>query len=104
MVLEIKIKMQEEMIAEIERVKPKFLIFCNVAFSWLSKQDSPKKIFEWYAKYSQENYFVVGLVDIPNQGPSNIYWNADAQRNPKNQNCVWIFERKDLMQQPASNP
>ena len=85
----------EKMIAEIEEAKPLFLVFCNIPFSWLSKPDSPMHIFDWYGKYSQENYTVVGLVDIPDQGPSSMYWNADAQRNPANQNCVWIFKRKD---------
>jgi hypothetical protein len=93
---EYNLKMQEEMISEIEKNKPLFLIFVNVPFSWLSKPDSPKKIFEWYNKYASENYNVVGLVDIPNQGPSSFYWDADAQQHqPKNQNSVWIFKRKN---------
>lgn len=92
---EYNLKMQEEMIAEIEASKPLFLVFCNIPFSWLSKKESPMRIFEWYGKYSQENYSIVGLVDIPDQGPSSIYWGADAQRNPKNQNAVWVFKRKD---------
>ncbi len=92
---EYNLKMQEEMISEIEKNKPLFLVFCNVPFSWLTKEKSPKRIFEWYNKYASENYNVVGLVDIPDQGPSSYYWNADAQRNPKYQNNVWIFRRKD---------
>ena len=89
------LKMQEEMISEIEMNKPLFLIFCNVPFSWLSKPDSPKRIFEWYNKYATDNYYITGLVDIPDQGTSKIYWGADAQRNPQNQNSVWVFKRKD---------
>jgi hypothetical protein len=92
---EYNLKMQEEMIAEIEKAKPLFLVFCNVPFSWLTKQDSPKRIFDWYNKYATDNYNIVGLVDIPDRGPSSYYWNADAQRNPANQNSVWIFKRKD---------
>ena len=91
------LKMQEEMISEIEKSKPLYMVFCNIPFSWLSKPNSPKRIFDWYGKYSQDNYNVVGMVDIPNQGPSSFYWGADAQRNPKNQNCVWIFKRKDAV-------
>jgi len=94
---EYNLKMQEEMIAEIEKSKPLFMVFCNVGFSWLTKPNSPKRIFEWYGKYAQENYNVVGLVDIPDQGPSSFYFNADAQRNPKNQNSVWILKRKDAV-------
>lgn len=100
---EYNLKMQEEMISEIEKAKPLFLIFCNIPFSWLSKKESPMKIFDWYGKYSRENYNMVGLVDIPDQGPSSIYWGADAQRNPKNQNCVWVFRRKENVA-PTPNP
>jgi hypothetical protein len=96
---EYNLRMQNEMISEIEKTKPLYLIFCNVAFSWLSKKESPMHIFDWYGKYSQENYTIVGLVDIPDQGFSSIYWGADAQRNPKNKNCVWIFRRKDAVKQ-----
>lgn len=88
------LKMQEEMISEIEKSKPLFLVFVNIPFSWLSKPDSPKKIFEWYNKYATENYNLAGLVDIPERGPSSFYWEADAQRQPQNQNTVWIFKRK----------
>lgn len=91
---EYNLKMQEEMISEIEKNKPLFLVFCNVSYSWLTKPDSPKKIFEWYNKYATENYDIVGLVDIPGQGQSSFYWNEDARRNPKNQNSVWVFKRK----------
>ena len=94
---EYNLKMQEEMISEIEKCKPLYMVFCNVPFSWLSKPDSPHRIFDWYGKYSQEHYSVVGLVDIPDQGPSSFYWGVDAQRNPKNKNCVWIFKRKDTV-------
>ncbi|MBI4929742.1 MAG: glycosyltransferase family 39 protein [Bacteroidetes bacterium] len=96
---EYNLKMQEEMIAEIEKAKPLFLVFCNVPFSWLSKPNSPMKIFEWYNKYATENYNIVGLVDIPDQGPSSYYWNADAQRQPKNKNSVWVFKRKEKITQ-----
>ena len=91
---EYNVKMQEEMISEIEKSKPLFMVFCNVPFSWLTKPNSPMKIFEWYSKYASENYNVVGLIDIPNQGPSSFYWNNDANRTPLNKNSVWILKRK----------
>ncbi|HEY4800480.1 MAG TPA: hypothetical protein VII99_15480, partial [Bacteroidia bacterium] len=94
---EYNLKMQEEMISEIERSKPLFFVFVNVAFSWLSQPKSPMKIFEWSQKYSTENYNLVGLVDIPGQGQSSIYWNEAANRKPQNQNCMWIFKRKEAV-------
>ena len=88
------VKMQEEMISEIEKCKPLFLVFCNIPFSWLAQPNSPMKIFEWYSKYATEKYNVVGLIDIPDQGPSSFYWYSDANRTPHNKNSVWVYKRK----------
>lgn len=91
---EYNLKMQQEMISEIENNKPLFLVYCNVPFSWLRMPKSPRYIFEWYSKYSSANYNVVGMVDIPDQGMSSFYRNADANRKPQNNNYVLIFKRK----------
>jgi hypothetical protein len=88
------LKMQQEMISEIEKNKPLFLVFCNIPFSWLIKPNSPMNIFEWFNKYSSLNYNLVGMVDIPAQGMSSFYWNDDANRKPQNKNYVRIFRRK----------
>lgn len=92
---EYNLKMQEEMISEIEKNKPLFLVFCNVPSSWLIKTKSPLNIFEWFHNYSSANYNVVGMVDIPDQGVSSSYWNDDADRRPHNKNYVQIFKRKE---------
>ncbi len=88
------LKMQEEMISEIEKNKPLYLVFCNIPYSWLGKPNSPQRIFDWYYKYSKENYNVVGLVDIPDQGTSSFYWDANAMRPPLNKNYIWVYRRK----------
>ena len=92
---EYNLKMQEEVISEIEKNKPLYIVFCNVSFSWLEKSKSPRRIFEWWEKYSVANYHLVGLVDIPVRGASSYYWGADANRNPQNQDSVWILKRND---------
>jgi len=91
---EYNLKMQEEMISEIEKSRPLFLVFCNVYFSWSTQKDVPMKIFDWYNKYSADNYVVVGLVDIPPNGESAYYWNADSNRKPQYDNYIWILKRK----------
>ena len=83
------------MISEIEKNKPLFLVYCNIPFSWLRTPKSPMNIFEWFNKYSSANYNIVGTVDIPDQGTSSFYWNADANRKPQNKNYVRIFKRKE---------
>ena len=87
--------MQDEMISEIEKEKPKFIIFCRVAFSWLARTESPKKIFEWADKYFV-NYNLVGITDIQGAGiPSIFVWGKEAATyNIAGQNSLLIMERK----------
>jgi hypothetical protein len=87
--------MQEEMIREIEREKPKFIIFCRIAFSWLPRNESPKRIFEWSDQYLR-NYNLVGVTDILGGGlRSNFIWGKEALTyNPQGQNSILIMERK----------
>lgn len=87
-------KMQAEMISEIEKNKPEFLIYCNIRTSWLIQQGSPMDIFDWYGKYANQNYNIVGLIDVAPQGQSNYYFDADANRQPQSQEYVLIYRKK----------
>lgn len=87
-------KMQQEMIAEIELAKPKYLVYVNVRFSWLPRPDSEMGIFDWYGKYAQANYDLVGVTDIAPQGQSISYWDAEAQRQPQGQEYILVYVRK----------
>ncbi len=91
-------EMQQEMIDEIKKNKPAFIVFCNVTYSWLVQSDSPKDIFEWSNTYTHDNYTPVGFADFykneyPNDG-WHFYWNADiANRTGKPDSFIIIFKR-----------
>ena len=55
-------KMQEEMIREIESVKPEYLVFVNVKESWLAQGESQQQIFQWYEQYSKANYDLIRML------------------------------------------
>ena len=88
-------KMQQEMIAEIEKNKPKFIVFCDIATSWLTRPNSPMLIFDWFNKYSDANYELTGVADIVS-GYQTIYkWNDEAKTyQPKGKQKVLVFKRK----------
>jgi len=48
--------MQREMIQEIERGQPEFLVIVENPFSWLKLKTSDGSIFEWAGKYADRNY------------------------------------------------
>ena len=88
------LKMQEEMIADIEKAKPKFVVFCRVPFSWLQRPKSPTRIFEWSNEYLQKGYDLVGAADIKPEGTQFVWDEAAKGFNSQNQNVVLVFRRK----------
>lgn len=87
-------KMQTEMITEIEKTRPEFLVYCNIRTSWLVQQGSLMDIFDWNGKYVAENYNLVGLVDVASQGQSSYYFDNQANRQPQSQEYVLIYKKK----------
>ena len=57
------LKMQHEMISDIETRKPEFVVFADNIMSWNRRPDSDPKIFNWWDSY-QTNYTLVGMADI----------------------------------------
>lgn len=87
--------MQKEMMAEIEKNKPKLLVMVWVFLSWTMEQNAPKNILDWFGKYSQTNYHPIALVDMLPEGTT---YKSDVPPNelqPKSQNFIVVFERND---------
>jgi hypothetical protein len=88
-------KMQQEMIAEIESEKPKFIVFVNTRTSWLRKADSKNDIFLWLESYSQNLYNIAGVAEM-HQGDRTIYKWSDlsSYRIPITGNTIAVYKRK----------
>jgi len=57
-------QMQQEMISEIERVRPKFLVSVVMPDSWRQRPESERSIFTWANEYTAQNYAPAGFVNI----------------------------------------
>ena len=89
------LKMQQDMISEIEAAKPDFLIFVHVFLSWIVEEKSENLIFEWFENYSHEYYRCIGVVDIPFTSPTIYRWGGECVGyEPKSDSWILIFERK----------
>ena len=84
-------KMQEEMIREIESVKPEYLVFVNVKESWMARGESEQQIFQWYEQYSKANYDLIRMlhekVEKTNEGDPQL-----ADRAP---GYLLLYQRKN---------
>lgn len=89
------LKMQAEMIQQIESGKPKFLIYVNVRTSWLPRPGSNMMVLEWFEKY-KNNYDIVGIVDITSQDKTTYLWNEQTRGySPQSTNWLAVLKLKN---------
>lgn len=90
------VRMQEEMIREIETARPKFLVFVNAYTSWLVQPDSEKAIFKWFRECRRKHYDVVGMIDIFDSGQTDYRWGSNAAAYiARSRNWISISQRRD---------
>jgi hypothetical protein len=88
-------KMQLEMINEFETSKPKYAVIVNVPTSWSVYRNSDTTIIEWLKKYYDQNYKLVGLIDLTSGNSNKIYWDEEAKNHkPSSPYNLLVVERK----------
>jgi hypothetical protein len=86
-------QMQQEMIHEIERASPKYVISVVMFYSWLWRPASERLIFTWANEYTAQNYDVAGLVNITPKDTD--YFFGDVPPSVENlENYILIYKRK----------
>ena len=89
-------RMQIEMIREIEKARPKHVVFVNVPASWLAKAYSDKTIFKWAQIYLDRYYRIAGIVNIIPNSNSQAFWDEEARRSRTTSRFnVYVLERKE---------
>lgn len=91
-------KMQKDMISEIERNRPRFVVMVYMKPSWLVKRNSYKLIFQWSEEYLRDNYKVAGRIDVLPPEETVYVWGGQAEDyRPMSRYHMAVFERrKDL--------
>lgn len=88
-------QMQQEMIAEIEKNKPRYIVFVDSPFSWLVTAESNQYVIQWFDQYTSNNYNLVGFADMIAPGNTVYVWrNALNTYNVQGQGSISVFERK----------
>jgi hypothetical protein len=90
------VEMQKEMIREIEKTNPDFVVFVHVPDSWLQYSDSNPLIFGWFGRYQREHLQLAGLVEITPDGPSEYRWFDPPQTKVRTTAELWlaVFKRR----------
>ena len=87
------LKMQKEMIQELESAQPKFIVFVNVPTSWLKSRTSHSLLHNWLQNYQSKFYELVGLVTISQQD-TRYHWAQNVKWPPNSPLWVAILQRK----------
>ncbi len=88
-------QMQREMIAQLERERPRFLVLVNVHTSWSRRPDSSLLLMTWAERTVSEHYQPIGVAEIVPDRETVYRWDADAAASPaRSALYVVVFERR----------
>ena len=86
-------QMQQEMMREIERARPKYLISVAMSDSWLRRPSSDSSIFTWANEYMTQNYVADGFVSItPTE--SHYFFGDAPPAGHRLKDYILIYKRK----------
>ena len=89
------LKMQHEMMREIEAARPEYLVFVIYGFSWLFQPGSDHTILHWFDGYSGRFYKQVGIVQLNSAGKVEGIWGDAANSSPKPAGqYIAVYKRK----------
>jgi len=91
------LRMQREMIKEIEMNRPEFLVVVSPAIfsSWHISPNSHRMLLGWLNDYIKENYEAVGLVDIYSMKKTEYIWGSVlANYRPRSKSIIEVDRRK----------
>jgi hypothetical protein len=74
-------EMQREMVRDVERARPKYVVFAFIRRSWGFRSNASQEILEWAWKYRQKGYQLEGILEL-HRGRSELRWGADGRARP----------------------
>jgi tetratricopeptide (TPR) repeat protein len=88
--------MQKELISEIEKAKPEYLVVATSTSSWLRRDTSPQDIFEWWDKNRPKEYAqLVVVADIVAADHTEYRWEDAANYRVQSNSAVMVYKRTD---------
>ncbi len=88
-------EMQKEMIGEIENNHPEYIVFVGVSTSWQIRPAANTFILEWFRKYAEANYEIVGIADETRPETRYIWGDAAKSYQVQSDSCLRIFKRRN---------
>jgi hypothetical protein len=97
--------MQREMIQEVEKSRPDYVVYVNVRSSWVqSTAHISNAIFDWFDRYQREQLRLVGLVEIRSGEPAQYRWFDRPETNVQTAAESWLAIFKSRSADKAPPP
>lgn len=91
------LRMQQQMIEEIEKTRPAYVVEVNVRKSWLvGPAENRGPIQQWRERYLKAGYQLVGVTDIVDSFTTRYIWDGAATGyQPVSHSYLNVYKRKD---------
>ena len=97
------LKMQHEMMSEIESARPQYLVFVSCRFSWIFQPGSDLSIIHWFDAYAARFYDLVGVVQMNFSGEDEYFWDDAAKKIPKpSGEYIAVYKLKTDLPSPSA--
>jgi hypothetical protein len=87
-------RMQDEMIRDLETTEPEYVVFAQVATSWLARPESDQHILEWARTRVSERYDLVGVADMFQDGTEYRWWDEAVAYEPRSEHVMYVFRKR----------
>lgn len=90
------LRMQNELIGEVEASAPQYVVQVSGNASWLQDQQSSTRIFDWWYAYGARHYHLVAIADIISEERTEYRWaGAVDAYQPQSSYFLAVYRRKD---------
>ena len=90
------LKLQEEMIAELERAQPAYIVYVDDPLSWRPRPKSPQRLFEWWRTYWATELDLVMTVPVGEQPAGEVDMDRPAKESPPARHIL-VFKRRSSL-------
>jgi len=88
-------QMQQELMEEVTRSKPRFIVMTNISYSWLSQGNVGDSLFRWFNSYIIDNrYETVGIAELHTPGPTVYIWDEAVKSHQKQSDTFIVLFRR----------
>ena len=85
--------MKQELVAEVEAARPRFVVWVNTSTSWDTRVGAARPVVAWAEAFLDSGYELAGRVAIRGPRQTDYAWDEEARRLGPGGASVLVFRR-----------